>query len=126
VGKEVKEIVEDTKTYKTKLDEIIKKIRQIGEPIPINLEKFQLDLDQAVEEAGERTDIKLAGKISAITRLTDNEVRKLFSDPADVKKLAELMEIVKGAGETNQKVSETVKNAEELAWVVLTLLSKFS
>jgi hypothetical protein len=94
--------------------------------MPINWEKFQSDLDQAIEEAGERTDIKLAGKISAITRLTDDEVKKLFPDPADVKKLAELMEIVKGVGERNQKISQIVKNAEEFAGIVLTLLSKFS
>jgi hypothetical protein len=94
--------------------------------MPINWEKFQSDLDQAIEEAGERTDNKLAGKISAITRLTDDEVKKLFPDPADVKKLAELMAIVKGAGETNQKISQIVKNAEEFAGIVLTLLSKFS
>jgi hypothetical protein len=94
--------------------------------MPINWEKFQSDLDQAIEEAGERTDNKLAGKISAITRLTDDEVKKLFPEPADVKKLAELMAIVKGAGETNQKISQIVKNAEEFAGIVLTLLSKFS
>jgi hypothetical protein len=94
--------------------------------MPIDWEKFQSDLDRAIEEAGERTDIKLAGKISAITRLTDDEVKKLFPDPADVKKLAELMEIVKGAGERNQKINQIVENAEEFAGIVLTLLSKFS
>jgi hypothetical protein len=94
--------------------------------MPINWEKFQSDLNQAIEEAGERTDAKLAGKISAITRLTDDEVKKLFPDPADVKRLAELMEIVKGAGERNQKINQIVKNAEEFAGIVLTLLSKFS
>ena len=94
--------------------------------MPIDWEKFQSDLDQAIEEAGERTDAKLAGKISAITRLSDDEVKKLFPDPADVKRLAELMEIVKGAGERNQKINQIVKNAEEFAGIVLTLLAKFA
>ncbi len=94
--------------------------------MPIDWEQFQSDLGQAIEEAGQRTDAKLAGKISAITRLTDDEVKNLFPDPADIKKLAELMEIVKGAGERNQKISQIVKNAEEFAGIVLTLLAKFS
>jgi len=94
--------------------------------MPINWEKFQSDLDRAIEEAGERTDMKLAGRISSVTRLTDDEVKKLFPDPADVKKLAELMAVVKGAGDRNQKINRIVKNAEGFAGVILTLLAKFA
>jgi hypothetical protein len=94
--------------------------------MPINWEKFQCDLDRAIEEAGERTDMKLAGRISSITRLTDDEVKKLFPDPADVKKLGELMAIVKGTGDRNKKINHMVKNAEEFAGVILTLLAKFA
>ena len=61
--------------------------------MPINWDKFQTDIDGLVDDAGERTDAKLASRISSVTRLTDDEVKKLFPDPADVKKLAELMEI---------------------------------
>jgi len=64
--------------------------------------------------------------MSSITRLTDDEIRKLFPDPADVKKLAELMEIVKRAGDRNQKINQIVENAEELGGIVLTLLQKFA
>lgn len=92
----------------------------------IDWEKFQGELDQLIDEAGDRTDKKLAGKISTITRLTDEEVKKLFSDPADVKKLAELMEIVKRAGDRNDKINKIVSNAEEFAGIVLTLLEKFA
>jgi hypothetical protein len=94
--------------------------------MPINWDKFQSDLDRAIEEAGERTDMKLAGRISSITRLTDDEVKKLFPDPTDVKKLAELMATVKGAGNRSQKINHIVKNAEEFAGIILTLLSKFA
>ncbi len=92
----------------------------------INWEKFQGELDGLIDEAGDRTDIKLANKISSISRLTDEEVKRLFPDSADVKKLAELMQIVKRAGDHNEKVSEIVANAEKFGGIVLALLSKFA
>lgn len=91
----------------------------------IDWDRFQGELDGLIDEAGEKTDRKLAGKISAITRMTDDEVKKLFPDPADVKKLAELMEIVKRAGDRNDKVNKIVGNAEEFGGIILTLLGKF-
>ena len=91
----------------------------------INWGKFQGELDQMIDEAGDKTDKQLAGKISTITRLTDAEVKKLFPDPADVKKLAELMEIVKRAGDRNDKINKIVSNAKEFSGIVLTLLEKF-
>lgn len=94
--------------------------------MPIDWDKFQADITAAAEEAGDRTDAKLANKMSGITRLTDDEIRKLFPDPADVKKLAELMEIVKKSGERNQKIDQIVANAEEFGGIVLTLLQKFA
>jgi len=91
----------------------------------IDWDKFQGELDGLIDEAGEKTDKKLAGKISTITRMTDDEVKKLFPDPADVKKLAELMELVKRAGDRNDKVNKIVSNAEEFGGIILTLLGKF-
>jgi len=93
--------------------------------MPINWDKFQGELDEIIDEAGDRTDKILAGKISSITRMTEAEVRKLFPDPADIKKLAELMEIVKRSGNRNEKISKIVENAEEFGGVILTLLGKF-
>ena len=94
--------------------------------MPINWDKFHDDLDDAVEAAGSRTDAALASKISSITRLTDDEVKRLFPDPADVKRLAELMQIVKQAGDRNEKVSQIVDKAEEFAGIMLTLLQRFA
>lgn len=94
--------------------------------MPINWERFQSDVDGLVEEAGDRTDAKLASQISSITRLTDEEIKKLFPDPADVKKLAELMEIVKKAGDRNDKVNRIVANIENFGGIVLTLLGKLA
>ena len=92
----------------------------------IDWKKFQDNVDQAVESAGERTDANLAGQISSVTRLTDEEIKKLFPDPADVKKLADLMEIVKKAGDQKDKVNRIVANIDDFAGIVLTLLGKFA
>lgn len=92
----------------------------------IDWQKFQSKVDQAIEDAGPRTDAKLAGQISSVTRLTDEEIEKLFPDPADVKKLAELMEIVKKAGDKNQKINRIVANIDDFAGIVLTLLGKLA
>jgi hypothetical protein len=92
----------------------------------LDWDKFQGELDQIIDEAGDKTDKKLAGKISTITRMTDEEVKKLFPDPADIKKLAELMEIVKRSGDKNEKIKKLVTNAEEFGGIILTLLGKFA
>lgn len=92
----------------------------------INWNKFKGELDQIIDDSGEKTDKKLAGKISTITRMTDDEVKKLFPAPADVKKLAELMEIVKRSGDKNKKINQIVSNAEEFGEVIYTLLKKFA
>ena len=55
----------------------------------IDWKKFQDELDQMVDKAGNKTDKKLAHKISSITRLTEVEVKQLFPDPGDVKRLGE-------------------------------------
>ena len=94
--------------------------------MPIDWDKFQTDIDGLVDDAGEKTDAKLASRISSVTRLTDDEVKKLFPDPADVKKLAELMEIVKKAGDRNEKINKIVSNIEEFGGIVVTLLGKLA
>jgi|MudIll2142460700_1097286.scaffolds.fasta_scaffold2875924_2 NAD(P)-dependent dehydrogenase (short-subunit alcohol dehydrogenase family) len=92
----------------------------------IDWDKFQEKLDLLIDDAGDRTDKKLAGELSSVTRMTDEEIRKLFPDPADVKKLAELVQIVKQAGDRNEKVNNIVNNAEKFGGIILTLLSKFA
>lgn len=92
----------------------------------INWDRFQTDIDALVNDAGQRTDAKLASRISSVTRLTDAEVKTLFPDPADVKKLAELMEIVKKAGDRNEKINKIVANIEEFGGIVVTLLGKLA
>lgn len=85
-----------------------------------------IDVEAIVERAGQRTDDALASKISSLTTLTDEEVKELFPEPADVKKLAELMKIVKSAEGRNTKINQIISNSEKFAGITLTLLSKFA
>lgn len=92
----------------------------------IDWDKFDKEADRAIKAAGDRTDEKLASRISSVTRLTDEEIQELFPDPADVKRLKDLMKVVKSAGDRNDKINTIVSNAEEFGGVILTLLGKFA
>lgn len=94
--------------------------------MPINWEEFDENLNQAITESAHAVDIKLASHISSITRLTDDEINELFPEPADLKKLANLLKIVKSAENRNNKVNAIIDNSEEFAGVVLTLLTKLT
>ncbi len=94
--------------------------------MPVNWEEFDCVIDSIIEESAGATDVRLASRISSITRMTDEEVQELFPDPADVKKLTELMKIVKSSEDRNIKISRIVSNAEEFGGIVLSLLQKFA
>jgi hypothetical protein len=94
--------------------------------MPVDWDQFESDLDSIIDSGAKRADNRLASKISSVTRMTDDEVKELFPEPADAKKLARLMKIVKGADSRNTKLNTIVENAEEFAGVILTLLEKFA
>lgn len=91
----------------------------------IDWDEFENGLDQEIDDAGGRTDAKLAARVSSITRFTDDEIQELFPEPADTKKLAELMKIVKSADDKIEKTNNLVANAEKFGGIILTLLTKF-
>jgi hypothetical protein len=91
--------------------------------MPVNWD--ELDLDSIIDEAAAATDDKLAARISSLTRMTDEEIKQLFPKKADVKKLAELMSIVKSSENQNNKINNIVGNAEKFGALILTLLDKF-
>ncbi|MGI9282847.1 MAG: hypothetical protein ACR2PX_24890 [Endozoicomonas sp.] len=92
----------------------------------IDWDSFESDLDERVDNAGDRTDAKLAEKMSSITRMTDDEIQELLPNPADAKKLTALMKIVKSAEDRNTKVNKIVANVEDFGGVLVTLLEKLS
>lgn len=94
--------------------------------MPIDWDEFDSEIDSIIDESADATDERLASRISSITRLTDDEVQELFPDPADVKKLKDLIKIVKSAEDRNSKINHIVGNAEKFGGIVLTLLQRFS
>jgi hypothetical protein len=94
--------------------------------MPVNWEEFDSEIDSIIEESASATDERLASRISSITRMTDEEVQELFPNPADVKKLTELMKIVKSSEDRNSKINNIVSNAEDFGGIVLSLLQKFA
>ncbi len=93
--------------------------------MPVDWDKLDKELDGIIETASDKTDILLASKISSITHMTDDEVIELFPKPADAKKVADLMRIVKSAEDRNTKIDNIVSNAKEFGGIVLTLMEKF-
>jgi hypothetical protein len=83
-----------------------------------------LDFKKIAKDAAAETDDKLAGQISSLTSLTDEEVKKLFPEKGDVARFVELMQIVNSADSRNKKVNQIIENAEKFGGIVLTLLTK--
>ena len=94
--------------------------------MPVNWDEFDTEVDAIIEDSADSTSDKLASRVSSITRMTDEEVQELFPNPADVKKLTELMRIVKSSEERNVKINRIVSNAEDFGGIVLLLLQKFA
>lgn len=92
--------------------------------MPINWDEFDNEIDEIIEQSANETDEQLASKVSSLTRMTDDEVKEFFPNPADAKKLVKLMKIVKSSEDRNIKINKIVSNSEEFSGVVLTLLTK--
>ena len=94
--------------------------------MPVDWDRFDRELGPAIEASADRTDEKLASLISSITRLTNEEVIELFPDPADARKLVELMKIVNSAQDRNARVNNIVDNAEKFGGILLRLLERLA
>lgn len=94
--------------------------------MPIDWDKAEGEVDAALEAAKQRTNDKLAGTISSLTRLTDSEIKKLFPTPADVEQLVTLMKVVRSADDRNKKINQIVKNVNGMAGAILTLVDRFA
>lgn len=94
--------------------------------MPVNWDQFDEEIDSIIETSADKTDDRLASRISSITRMTDEEVKELFPEAADAKKLTELMRIVKSAGDRNNKINTIVSNGEKFGGIILSLLEKFA
>ena len=83
-------------------------------------------IDVEMKQARKKTDDELAGAVSSLTRLTDEEVKELFPRQGDVQRLKQLMEIVRGSASEQKRINLLVANIEELGGTVLKLLGKLA
>ena len=91
----------------------------------IDWDELDSNVDNIIKTSANETDNQLASKISSLTHMNDAEIKELFPDPSDVKKLAELMKIVKSSEDSNVKINKIVSDAQKFGGVVFTLLNKF-
>ena len=92
----------------------------------VDWEKFRSEVNDIVDEAADKIDEQLAGRISSVTSLTDDEIQEICPESSDKKKLADLMAIVKSADEENEKIDRIMTGAKEFGTIVLSLLGKFA
>lgn len=83
------------------------------------------NFDQLSDRAKKEADDEVGDKISSVTRMSKEEVKELFPERGDQKKLAELMQIVRSADNHNKKVNAVIDRAEDFSGVVVKLLDKF-
>ena len=93
--------------------------------MPVDWNTLNREIEGILQSASDRTDEKLAERISSVTRMTDEEIQEMFPEPADKQKLTKLMTIVKSAEDRNAKINQIVANAEEFGGIVLSLLGRF-
>ena len=91
--------------------------------MPANWE--DINFDEIAARAAKKTDDELASQISSLSTMTEEEVKKLFPESADIAKLGKLMQIVKSAEKRNTKINNIKNNIDEIGGVILTLLNKF-
>ncbi len=94
--------------------------------MPIDWDKVDKDMDEAIGRAKKRTNDRLAEVASTFTRLTPDDVKKICPTPADVEKLKELMRIVNAATAENTKVKNISDNIKTFGGIIVRLLGEFA
>jgi len=94
--------------------------------MPIDWDKAEAEVDAALDAAMVRTNARLAGTISSLTRLSDADIKKLFPTPADVEQLVALMKVVRSTDTKNAKINQIVRNAKGMAGAILTIVERFA
>ena len=73
-------------------------------------------------KAREKTDNEFASEASSLTRLTDEQIKKIAPSIEDREKLAELMEIVQDDTKSNEEKANAIKNIKGLAEIAAKIL----
>lgn len=77
---------------------------------------------EAAKKAQQQTDEEYQKIISGLTRLTNDEIEKLFPERADKQKLLELMALVNEGTDDNQKIIKLKENTEKFGAIAIKLL----
>jgi len=81
---------------------------------------FEEDAKQAADE----TDKQLAGAQARVSTVSWDGLKKMLPNPGDQQQLNELIKIVQGATDHNQKVASLIANISTLGGIVVKVLSR--
>ncbi len=73
-------------------------------------------------EARRATNAALAGEISSLTRLSEQDIQRLLPLKADKERFADLMAIVVDATDDNTKIAALKKNLDQVGGVLVRIL----
>lgn len=73
-------------------------------------------------EARKATNADLAGEISSLTRLSEEDIERLLPRKADKEQFGALMAIVADATDDNEKLAALKRNIDEVGSVVVRML----
>ena len=85
-------------------------------------DKLIADIPQITANAAVETNKELASRISSLLAFNEDDINKLVPEPKDKEKLITLMQIVKSAENSNDKISKIVDNIDNLGGVLLKVL----
>lgn len=88
--------------------------------MPTRRERFE----RISREAREATNRELAGEISSLTFLTQDEVRRLLPRKVDKERFGTLMAIVAAETDDNRKIAALRENLDEVGGVLMTVLKQ--
>jgi len=83
-------------------------------------------LDDLLDQAGKKADSDLSDKISALTGLSEKELKELIPQNTDTKKIEELIKIVSDSTKSNLEKADAINNISGLPEIVLPIIAKLT
>lgn len=82
------------------------------------------DFDDVLDEAEKKTNEQLKDKITALTKLSAEDLQKIAPSVADKNALLKLMQVVRSTASDNDKKAEILSNIEMYAGIILNIAGK--
>ncbi len=90
--------------------------------MPSNVDNLFNNLDNILENEAQKTDSQLEQEITSKTSLSKEQLDAICPQPGDKQKLAELIQIVNSAEDTNNKINRITSNTEKFGGIVVNAL----